>query len=290
MAKTYINKEDIVRAIAPNAGLTQTKAAKIIDEVESEIIFGLKTKGQVKIFGFGTFYFLKRASRTIKLVRSKSTRLLLERNELKFRASKFFKNELLGIPNFPKREARVPKTEEAETQIPVDVIQTPKSPFKFRPVAILPRVDREQIKKKILERMLGLAGRPEMAKSALEIDLPTAVNLSKTMEDKVFASILRQAIKNNFGSIHFTLGDAPSVEISSGRPRKIIAKIPSDLTRKFLENRLEITHLGSPQERRMHLIIPGKPKLTFSLLVYMFPNLSGANLYFKISQVKVYNK
>jgi nucleoid DNA-binding protein len=293
MTKTYINKAEIAQGVASNAGLTKTKTLKIIEQVESEIIFALKTKGQVKIIGFGTFYFLKRASRTIKSVRTKSTRLLLERNELKFRASKFFKNELLGIPNIPKRP-RAPAMKTKPIEVPVKVglsatAQKPKSPFKFKPLAILPRVDGEKMKKRILERMMRLAGKPEMAKSVLEIDLPTAVNLSKTMEDKIFATLLRQVIKNGLDNIHLTLGDAPQVEVSAGRPKKRITRIPTDIVRKFIENRLEITHFGAPQERQMHLIIASKPRLTLNLKVYMLPNLSGASLYFKISQVRVYN-
>ena len=297
--KATANRADIAKVIAANTTLKKGAAEKLIELIESEIIDGLKRKAQVKIKGFGTYYLLRRRSRTIKTIHTKSTRLLLERNELKFRASKSFKNELLGIPNRPKRMSRSAYTRAATatqdkaargTQIPVEASTTsvPKSPFKFK-LPVQPRVDKDQIKKKILERLMKLAGQKEFVKSGLEIDLPTAVNLSKTVEDKIFAALLRQAIKQNYNNIHFTLRENPKLEVFAGRPRQKITVLPAAAARKFLEERLEITHFDRPQERQMRLVIPASPKLAFNLSVYMLPNLDGASVYFKISQVKVYN-
>ena len=56
-----MNKNDLVTAVASSTGLSKTDAAKAVDGVFEAITGELKTGGEVRLVGFGTFTVAQRA-------------------------------------------------------------------------------------------------------------------------------------------------------------------------------------------------------------------------------------
>ena len=59
-----MNKNDLVSAVANNAGLSKVDAAKAVDGVFDTISGALSSGGDVRIVGFGTFLVTNRAATT----------------------------------------------------------------------------------------------------------------------------------------------------------------------------------------------------------------------------------
>ncbi|MBN9069651.1 MAG: HU family DNA-binding protein [Rhizobiales bacterium] len=59
-----MNKNELVSAVADEAGLEKGKAQAAVDAVFSVITKELKKGGDVRLVGFGTFSVAARASRT----------------------------------------------------------------------------------------------------------------------------------------------------------------------------------------------------------------------------------
>lgn len=59
-----MNKNDLVSAVAEQAGLSKADAGKAVDAVISSIEGTLKDGGEVRIVGFGTFSVAHRAAST----------------------------------------------------------------------------------------------------------------------------------------------------------------------------------------------------------------------------------
>lgn len=57
------NKQDIVAAVAKNAGLSKKDAEKAVNAFTDEVKAVLKKKGKVQLIGFGTFETRDRAAR-----------------------------------------------------------------------------------------------------------------------------------------------------------------------------------------------------------------------------------
>lgn len=58
-----MNKNDLVRAIANNAGLTLKEAGVALDSVVAAITEGLKNGEKIQISGFGTFEIKEKPAR-----------------------------------------------------------------------------------------------------------------------------------------------------------------------------------------------------------------------------------
>ena len=59
-----MNKNDLVAAVADNSGLTKADAGRAVDAVFASIEGALKSGGEVRIVGFGTFSVAARAAST----------------------------------------------------------------------------------------------------------------------------------------------------------------------------------------------------------------------------------
>ncbi|MDS7929595.1 HU family DNA-binding protein [Acinetobacter sp. V102_4] len=59
-----MNKSELIKHIALQAGLTQAQATAALQAVETGVIDTLATGGQVALVGFGTFFVKDRAART----------------------------------------------------------------------------------------------------------------------------------------------------------------------------------------------------------------------------------
>ena len=57
-----MNKNDLIAAVATNAGLSKSDATKAVDGVFDSITSSLKKGQEVRLVGFGTFTVAKRAA------------------------------------------------------------------------------------------------------------------------------------------------------------------------------------------------------------------------------------
>lgn len=89
-----MNKNDLVAAVADNAGLTKADASKAVDGVFDAITAALKTGTEVRIVGFGTFAVAKRKATTGRNPRTGETINIAASKQPKFKAGKGLKDAI----------------------------------------------------------------------------------------------------------------------------------------------------------------------------------------------------
>jgi DNA-binding protein HU-beta len=89
-----VNKNDLVAAVADNAGLTKADASKAVDGVFDAITAALKTGTEVRIVGFGTFAVAKRKATTGRNPRTGETINIAASKQPKFKAGKGLKDAI----------------------------------------------------------------------------------------------------------------------------------------------------------------------------------------------------
>ena len=87
-----MNKNDLVAAVATAAGLTKADAAKAVDAVFDTIAASLKTGGEVRLVGFGTFSVVSRKATTGRNPRTGETINIPASKQPKFKAGKGLKD------------------------------------------------------------------------------------------------------------------------------------------------------------------------------------------------------
>ncbi len=87
-----MNKNDLVAAVADNAGLTKADAGKAVDSLFDSIADALKKGGDVRIVGFGTFSVAKRKATTGRNPRTGETIQIAASKQPKFKAGKGLKD------------------------------------------------------------------------------------------------------------------------------------------------------------------------------------------------------
>ena len=81
-----MNKNDLVSAVADAAGLTKADAGRAVDGVFDSIAAALKSGGDVRIVGFGTFSVASRAATTGRNPRTGETIQIKASKQPKFKA------------------------------------------------------------------------------------------------------------------------------------------------------------------------------------------------------------
>jgi DNA-binding protein HU-beta len=89
-----VNKNDLVAAVADNAGLTKADASKAVDGVFDAITDVLKQGGEVRIVGFGTFAVASRKATTGRNPRTGETINIAASKQPKFKAGKGLKDAI----------------------------------------------------------------------------------------------------------------------------------------------------------------------------------------------------
>ncbi len=89
-----MNKNDLVAAVASNAGLSKADAAKAVDSVFSSITDTLKTGGDVRLVGFGTFSVAQRAATQGRNPRTGEAIKIPASKQPKFKAGKALKDSV----------------------------------------------------------------------------------------------------------------------------------------------------------------------------------------------------
>lgn len=87
-----MNKNDLVAAVADDAGLSKADAAKAVDSVFDQITGSLKSGNEVRLVGFGTFAVTRRAATTGRNPRTGEAIQIAASNQPKFKAGKGLKD------------------------------------------------------------------------------------------------------------------------------------------------------------------------------------------------------
>lgn len=87
-----MNKNDLVAAVAADADLSKADATKAVDSVFDRITAALKTGGDVRLVGFGTFSVSQRAATTGRNPRTGEAINIPASKQPKFKAGKALKD------------------------------------------------------------------------------------------------------------------------------------------------------------------------------------------------------
>ena len=86
-----MNKNDLINKVSDDTGLSKTDSAKAVDSVFDSITAELKSGGDIRLIGFGTFLVTKRKATTGRNPQTGATIQIPAANVPKFRAGKALK-------------------------------------------------------------------------------------------------------------------------------------------------------------------------------------------------------
>ena len=89
-----MNKNDLIAAVADGTGLTKADAAKSVDSVFDTITASLKSGGEVRLVGFGTFSVADRRASEGRNPRTGEKIQIPASKQPKFKAGKGLKDAL----------------------------------------------------------------------------------------------------------------------------------------------------------------------------------------------------
>ena len=89
-----MNKNDLVNQVSDNTGLSKSDSAKAVDSVLDTITGTLKSGGDVRLVGFGTFLVSKRKATTGRNPQTGAAIQIPAANVPKFRPGKALKESL----------------------------------------------------------------------------------------------------------------------------------------------------------------------------------------------------
>ena len=87
-----MNKQDLIAAVADEAGLSKGDASKAVEAVFDTITKSLKKGGEVRLVGFGTFSVTKRKASTGRNPRTGEPMSIKASTQPKFKAGKGLKD------------------------------------------------------------------------------------------------------------------------------------------------------------------------------------------------------
>ena len=90
----YVNKNDLIAAVADAAGLTKVDAGKAVDALFDGIAGALKKGDEVRLVGFGTFTVSSRAASEGRNPRTGEKISIAATKQPKFKAGKGLKDAL----------------------------------------------------------------------------------------------------------------------------------------------------------------------------------------------------
>ena len=89
---SVVNKNDLVAAVADSSDLSKADAAKAVDAVFDSITGSLKSGGEVRLVGFGTFSVADRKASTGRNPRTGESIQIPASKQPKFKAGKGLKD------------------------------------------------------------------------------------------------------------------------------------------------------------------------------------------------------
>ena len=91
-----MNKNNLIAAVAEKSGLSKADSGKAVDGVFDAISGTLKSKGEVRIVGFGTFSTAERKATTGRNPRTGEALQIAASTQPKFKAGKGLKDAVNG--------------------------------------------------------------------------------------------------------------------------------------------------------------------------------------------------
>ena len=91
-----MNRNELVDAVAGKADLTKSSANKAVDAVFGSITDALRTGGEVRLVGFGTFSVARRAASEGRNPRTGEKIRIAASKQAKFKPGKRLRDELNG--------------------------------------------------------------------------------------------------------------------------------------------------------------------------------------------------
>tara|TARA_A100001388_G_C28739766_1_gene486185 strand:- start:548 stop:820 length:273 start_codon:yes stop_codon:yes gene_type:complete len=89
-----VNKNDLINKVSDDTGLSKADSTKAVDSVFDSITSELKSGGDVRLIGFGTFLVTKRKATTGRNPQTGATIQIPAANVPKFRAGKALKESV----------------------------------------------------------------------------------------------------------------------------------------------------------------------------------------------------
>ena len=89
-----MNKDDLIKNVSNNVGISRADATKCVDAVFSNITNTLKGGNEVRLVGFGTFLVVNRAATTGRNPRTGESIQIQAKKVPKFRAGKALKDSV----------------------------------------------------------------------------------------------------------------------------------------------------------------------------------------------------
>ena len=89
-----MNKNDLIAAVSDSTGLSKSDSANAVDCVLDTITNALKSGGEVRLVGFGTFSVAHRAASEGRNPRTGERIMIPASNQPKFKAGKALKDSL----------------------------------------------------------------------------------------------------------------------------------------------------------------------------------------------------
>jgi len=262
MQKIYTRRQ-IISKIATDLNHKQTAVRQIIRALEGQIIaLGLERK-QVRIAGFGIFYVKMRQSTAIRQIKSNKRQLVLPIKVVKFIAAEGFKKTIKEAdgkspPPPPAHFAKAPATAEP----------SPSYHIPLQKFSCFERVSKERFNEILRQRL----NRTPPARHA-----PPKQFLDDWPDGRLILSLFKLARNEGSNKLNFVFADDLTY-IFTGRPRKLLGKLPRDLGLKFFIRQFDLDDFTIPQERVGLLEYKQKNRGIIAVKVYSLPTRGGASV------------
>ena len=89
-----MNKNDLINKVSDDTGLSKTDSTKAVDSVFDSITSELKSGGDIRLIGFGTFLVTKRKATTGRNPQTGATIQIAASKSVGFKAGKALKESL----------------------------------------------------------------------------------------------------------------------------------------------------------------------------------------------------
>jgi DNA-binding protein HU-beta len=87
-----MNKSDLAKAVADNTGMSKAQAGEAVDATIDAIVSAVKSKDNVQLAGFGTFYAKHREARQVRNPRTGETMMSKAKTSAAFRPAASLKD------------------------------------------------------------------------------------------------------------------------------------------------------------------------------------------------------
>lgn len=278
-----VSRVDLVKRMAKDLGLTIKQTQEIAEASEQALLEFLLEREQVRIHEFGTFYRATIKSHVIKQIGTKTPRIILDQQTLKFRPSPLLKDAVYGRIRKPRvqtpaadkdSEVTIKRFTGKSGNVAINYKPTPEKPkanIAFKPFHFMPRVEKEDIQQKIKERWLTLAKGKTDEYPQYQI----------AREAEIFTKLLLRIKNSGVMAVDFTFDKSPDIKIYAGKPRTQVSHLPREIVKGFLTY-IDLEDFHIPQERYKLILVDKTKYDKMNVVVHSFPTDAGASIHIGI--------